>query len=315
MRKGRILFVGLLVLLLGLFLWWQNGIQAPDSRNNEESIFVVNKGAAIRQIGNSLKDQGFIKDPVIFFLYVKKEGIDTEIQAGSYRLSPSMTLPQVMNNLQHGTIDVWVTIPEGYRAEEIAEVLESSLSSYGPNWIEVLKNNEGYLFPDTYLFPLEADVDSIVSIMRNNFNAKIDSVGLNSNSPNLHEIITIASLIEREAIKDDEKFIISSVIKNRLDNGMGLDIDATLQYIIGGSSVGWWNVPTGEERRIDSPYNTYKYSGLPPGPIANPGIVAIEAALNPSKSLYYFYIHDTNGDIHFAKTLSEHNANVNKYLK
>lgn len=315
MRKGRILFVGLLVLLLGLFLWWQNGIQAPDSRNNEESIFVVNKGAAIRQIGNSLKDQGFIKDPVIFFLYVKKESIDTEIQAGSYRLSPSMTLPQVMNNLQHGTIDIWVTIPEGYRAEEIAEVLESSLSSYGPNWIEVLKNNEGYLFPDTYLFPLEADVDSIVSIMRNNFNAKIDSVGLNSNSPNLHEIVTIASLIEREAIKNDEKFIISSVIKNRLDNGMGLDIDATLQYIIGGGSVGWWNVPTGEERRIDSPYNTYKYSGLPPGPIANPGIVAIEAALNPSKSLYYFYIHDTNGDIHFAKTLSEHNANVNKYLK
>jgi len=247
-------------------------------------------------------------------LYVKKKGIDTGIQAGSYRLSPSMTLQQVMDTLQHGTIDVWVTIPEGFRAEEIAEVLEDTLISYQPEWVDKLKQNEGYLFPDTYLIPTEADIDSVISIMRNNFNTKVESIGLDPQS-NLNEIVIIASLIEREAITDNEKFIISSVIDNRLNAGMGLDIDATLQYIKGKSNGNWWTVPTGEERQINSPYNTYRNAGLPPGPISNPGIVAIEAAMNPSKSPYFFYIHDREGNIYFAENLNEHNENVNRYLK
>jgi len=314
MKKTSVIFGGLLVVIVGFFLWWNNGMQAPDSKNTENSIFVINKGTAIRQVGNDLKEQGFIKDPVIFFLYVKKKGIDTGIQAGSYRLSPSMTLQQVMDTLQHGTIDVWVTIPEGFRAEEIAEVLEDTLISYQPEWVDKLKQNEGYLFPDTYLIPTEADIDSVISIMRNNFNTKVESIGLDPQS-NLNEIVIIASLIEREAITDNEKFIISSVIDNRLNAGMGLDIDATLQYIKGKSNGNWWTVPTGEERQINSPYNTYRNAGLPPGPISNPGIVAIEAAMNPSKSPYFFYIHDREGNIYFAENLNEHNENVNRYLK
>jgi UPF0755 protein len=314
MKKTSVIFGGLLVVVIGFFLWWNNGMQAPDLKNTENSIFVINKGTAIRQVGNDLKEQGFIKDPVIFFLYVKKEGIDTGIQAGSYRLSPSMTLQQVMDTLQHGTIDVWVTIPEGFRAEEIAEVLEDTLISYQPEWVDKLKQNEGYLFPDTYLIPTEADIDSVISIMRNNFNTKVESIGLDPQS-NLNEIVIIASLIEREAITDNEKFIISSVIDNRLNAGMGLDIDATLQYIKGKSNGSWWTVPTGEERQINSPYNTYRNAGLPPGPISNPGIVAIEAAMNPSKSPYFFYIHDREGNIYFAENLNEHNENVNRYLK
>jgi UPF0755 protein len=150
--------------------------------------------------------------------------------------------------------------------------------------------------------------------MRNNFNTKVESIGLDPQS-NLNEIVIIASLIEREAITDNEKFIISSVIDNRLNAGMGLDIDATLQYIKGKSNGSWWTVPTGEERQINSPYNTYRNAGLPPGPISNPGIVAIEAAMNPSKSPYFFYIHDREGNIYFAENLNEHNENVNRYLK
>src|SRR3989344_8895946 len=142
MKKTSVLFGGLVIIIIGFFIWWNNGISASDPKNTQNSIFVINKGTTIRQVGNDLKEQGFIKDPVIFFLYVKKEGIDTGIQAGSYRLSPSMTLPQVMDTLQHGTIDVWVTIPEGYRSEEIAEVLESSLTSYQPEWVDKLKQNE-----------------------------------------------------------------------------------------------------------------------------------------------------------------------------
>lgn len=290
-------------------------MKAPDPKNETASIFVINKGTAIRQVGNDLKEQGFIKDPVVYFLYLKKEGIEKEIQAGSYRLSPSMTLPQVLDALQHGTIDVWVTIPEGYRAEEIAQVLESSLSSYEPSWVETLKDNEGYLFPDTYLVPHAADIDTVVSIMRNNFNTKVIEAGLDPDGSNMRRAVIIASLIEREAIRDDEKPLISSVINNRLANGMALDIDATLQYIKGVDQEGnWWSVPTGEERQIDSPYNTYQNPGLPPTPIANPGIVAIEAAISPEQSPYYFYIHDTDGQVHFAETLEGHNRNVDQYL-
>lgn len=315
MKRIYTLIIIALVFVVGFFVWWQNGISAPDSSNKSSSIFVISKGTAIRQVGNDLKDQGFIKDPVIYFLYLKKEGIEKEIQAGSYKLSPSMTLPQVMDTLQHGTIDVWVTIPEGYRAEEIAQVLESSVSTYDPSWVEALKDNEGYLFPDTYLVPHSADVNTIISIMRSNFNKKVEGVGIDPNGSSISRAVIIASLIEREAITDDEKPLISSVINNRLQNGMALDIDATLQYIKGVDDQGnWWSVPTGEERQINSPYNTYRNAGLPPTPIANPGIVAIEAALSPERSPYYFYIHDTTGKIHFAETLEGHNRNVNEYL-
>jgi len=316
MRKISVVIILLAIAAFGLFIWWQNGIKAPSPANQQESIFVINKGENVREIGNDLKEAGFIKDPVVFFLYVKKEGIDTEIQAGSYRLSPSMTLPQVIETLQHGTIDVWITIPEGFRAEEIADVLKDSISSYNDLWIAILKENEGYLFPDTYLIPHEAEVEQVVSIMRNNFNAKIESIGLSTNSPNLDRLVTIASLIEREALTDEEKSLIASVIQNRLNSGMALDIDATLQYIKGKNADGsWWSVPTASDRQINSPYNTYRNPGLPPAPIANPGIAAIQAALNPSESSYYFYLHDTNGNIHFSETLEEHNGKVNKYLR
>jgi len=132
----------------------------------------------------------------------------------------------------------------------------------------------------------------------------------------MHRILTIASLIEREALVDEEKPLISSVIHNRLNSGMALDIDATLQYAKGKDSQGkWWSIPRSEDTSIDSPYNTYLNPGLPPGPIGNPGIGAIKAAVNPEESSFYFYIHDSTGEVHFAETLEEHNENIQKYLQ
>lgn len=314
MKKRYILLLIVILSALGFFVWWSNGVSPVDKTNTESKVFVVPKGAAVRAIGNSLKEEGLIRDPVIFFLYVKKNNLDTSIQAGSFKLSPSMSLEQIIKNMQTGSIDVWVTIPEGYRSEEVAEVLEQTLETYEDSWVSVLKENEGFLFPDTYLIPKDADVNTVINIMRNNFNLKLNEANIDPNDPNILEIVTKASLIEREAITDEEKPIIASVISNRLNEGMGLDIDATLQYITG-TSDGWWEVPTGEERRIDSPYNTYRYAGLPPGPIANPGIEAIKAAVNPSRTPYYYYIHDSSGQSHFAETLEEHNRNVNEYLR
>lgn len=314
MKKASVVFIGIIVILVGFFIWWQYGNSPVDQKDESSKIFVVPKGAAVRAIANDLKQQDLIRDPVIFFLYVKKNNLETKIQAGSHKLSPSMSLKQVIDSMQSGSVDVWVTIPEGYRSEEIAETLAQTLDTYDESWISALKSEEGFLFPDTYLVPRDAEVQTIINIMKNNFSAKVTEAGIDPEAGNIVEIVTIASLIEREAITDDEKPMISSVINNRLNEDMGLDIDATLQYITG-TSGSWWEVPTGEERTIDSPYNTYRYAGLPPGPIANPGIEAIKAAVNPAQSSYFYYIHDTTGKSHFAQTLDQHNDNVNTYLR
>lgn len=315
MRKILIVIILAAIVSFITFLWWRNGVAAVNKKDSSQKVFVIPKGAAIRVIGNDLKEQGLIRDPVVFFIYIKKNNLEYKIQAGSYKLSPSMNLAQIMETINHGTIDTWVTIPEGYRSEEIAEVLEKEIPTFEASWVPTLKQEEGYLFPDTYLIPKDADIETVISIMKNNFYAKIESIGLSQTDPKLSEIVILASLIEREALRDDEKPMIASVLYNRLNDGMALDIDATLQYAKGKNSAGkWWEVPLGADRKIDSPYNTYLYPGTPPGPIANPGIEAISAAKDPASSDYFFYIHDPKGNVHFAKTLSEHNANIEKYL-
>lgn len=315
MRKLGFLIGLIAVLLVGGFLWWSNGIKAVDVNDTSTKLFVVSPGSNVREIGNDLKEEGLIKDPVAFFVYVKLNGLDKKVQAGDFRLSPSMDLATVLEQLQKGSLDVWVTVPEGKRAEEVAEILSQSLPGYDSSWDSQLVANEGYLFPDTYLIPRDANVDRVISIMRNNFFTKVAELGLDESSQNLNRVLTMASLIERESRIEDEMPIIASVIQNRINDGMSLDIDATLQYIVGEKDGKWWYPPTGAEKSINSPYNTYRNVGLPPGPICNPGINAIRAALNPGTSDYYYYIHDNTGKVHFAKNISEHNANVSRYLR
>src|SRR3989344_2216037 len=314
MKKITILFtIIVIVISAGIILWIDQNAPA-DPKSKTSSIFVVNKGDGVREIATNLKAKGLIKNQVVFFLIIKQLGLDKKIQAGDFRLSPKMTTAEIAQNLTHGTLDIWITIPEGKRAEEVAEILEKEFETYDLSWRRTLISNEGYLFPDTYLVPKNADINNIISIMKNNFNAKIKSVNLSQNDSRLKEVIIIASLIEREAITDNEKPIIASVIDNRLKAGMSLDIDATLQYIKGQDVTGeWWSIPTIEEKKIISEFNTYRNAGLPPFPISNPGIEAIKAALNPQDSDYYYYIHDAEGNVHFAKTLAEHNANIKKY--
>lgn len=314
----KVWVVAVLAVIIGFIAlsWWRNGSAPVNPKDTSQKVFVIPKGAAIRIIGNDLKEQGLIKDPVVFFLYIRKNGLDKRIQAGSYKLSPSMNLSQLVNELQQGTVDVWVTIPEGYRAGEIAEVLKENVGTYDESWVDALEAEEGYLFPDTYLVPKDADIATIVSIFTNNFYNKVGTIGLTRESRDLEDIVTMASLIEREALIDEEKPLIASVLHNRLEDGMSLDIDATLQYIKGkGTNGKWWSVPTADDKNLNSLYNTYKNIGLPPGPIANPGLEAIRAAQNPGESNYYFYIHDTTGKVHFARTLEEHNRNVERYLR
>lgn len=297
------------------FFWWQNGKRPADAQDTSNKIFIVEKAAGMREIANNLKEEGLIKDPVVFFLLVKQLKLDQKIQAGDFRLSPSMTAEQIAKELTTGSIDIWVTIPEGKRATEIAEILKEKMPQYDDSWVAALEEKEGYLFPDTYLIPKDYSIENIITIFTNTFNAKIAEAGIDSDDPQLNDIVIIASLLEREAKTNDEKPIISGIIQNRLDSDIALQIDATIQYAKGKVGSKWWMpVTLAEYKSVDSPYNTYLSTGLPPGPISNPGIESLKAAANPEETNYVYYLHGRDGVIRYARTLDEHNANTRKYL-
>ncbi|MGA2911073.1 MAG: endolytic transglycosylase MltG [Candidatus Levyibacteriota bacterium] len=317
MKRLVALITILVVLAVGIFLWWQNGLLAANSSDKAPKIFVIDKSEGVREIANNLKTAGLIRDPIVFFLYARINGLDKQIQAGDFRLNPAMTMSEVASDLTHGTLDIWVTIPEGYRADEIADLFKEKLPSYNESWRAALDANEGYLFPDTYLIPRDADVNTVITLMKNNFQTKYDSVR-NEKTTNLTDAQTIilASIIEREAMFAQDRPLVASVFINRLNIGMALGSDPTVMYALGyqPDTKTWWKKDlTAADLEIDSPYNTRKNPGLPPGPISNPGLSAIEAALNPAKTDYLYFFADKQGHLHFATTLQGHEANIAKY--
>lgn len=316
MKKLIIVAILLIIVIFGSVIWWRAGASSVDSNNKKSIIFVVVKGDGVREISNRLKTQGLIKSPIVFFLLVRQLGIDKKIEAGDFRLSPSMTAQEIAENLTHGTLDIWVTVPEGKRAAEIAEILKEKIPTYDFTWTSTLASQEGYLFPDTYLIPKDADIGMIVNQMRGNFDVKYATLDAANSDLTQEKIVILASLIEREAITDAEKPIISGILHNRLNTGMAMQVDSTIQYAKGQnmSNKKWWEGVTIEEyKSVASDYNTYLFTGLPPGPISNPGLEALRAAASPADTDYLYYLHDKDLKIRYAKTLSEHNGNIEKY--
>mgnify|MGYP001607016336 CR=1 FL=1 len=209
MRRLTAVLILLIVAIAGEVLWWKNGVSAVNSKSKDSIIFVVSKGMGVKEISTNLKGKGLIKSSVVFFLLVKQLGIDKKIEAGDFRLSPSMTAQEIAENLTHGTLDIWVTVPEGKRATEIAEILKEKMSTYDMSWPTTLAKNEGYLYPDTYLIPKDANIDIIVNQMRGNFDAKYATLNTANTKLTQQEIVILTSLIEREAITDAEKPIIA----------------------------------------------------------------------------------------------------------
>jgi UPF0755 protein len=317
MKRIVTVIVLLLILSSGLLLWWQNGLLNVNASDKTPQIFVVKNGEGVREIANNLKTAGLIRDPIVFFLYARVKGLDKQIQAGDFRLNPSMSMADVTSNLTHGTLDIWTTIPEGLRADEIADLLKTKIPSYNESWRSILEANEGYLFPDTYLIPRDADVNIILSLMKGNFQTKYDSVK-NTKTTVLSDAQTviIASIIEREAIFAADRPLVASVLINRMNIGMALGSDPTVQYALGyqPDTKSWWKKDlTADDLLINSPYNTRKNAELPPTPISNPGLSAIEAALAPANTDYLYFFSDKQGHLHFATTLAGHNANIKKY--
>ena len=312
-----------------------------EKKNTDGTVSLTRKEVKVADmdyVADLLIENGLIEYKFLFKLFASFTGGDTELSAGAYELNSDMDYSALLTNMGRNSATkqvVKVTIPEGYTVDQIFALLEekgvasvkelremAATHDYKFEWLVELEiplgdyhRLEGFLFPDTYEFYMGHDPLYVINKMLQAFNSKIkpylDEIRENEDY-DLHDIVTIASLIEKETDGTDQTTI-ASVIYNRLENTTAstagfLQIDATLAYINGGK------VPTNADKEIDSPYNTYLHKGLPAGPIANPGMEALYAALHPEKTGYYYYVLNPETNRHeFKKTYEGHQELVNKY--
>jgi UPF0755 protein len=316
-RRGIIRYLfSFLLLLLASAAGFLFVVLTP--HNSPATAFVVDQGMSAGAVAVRLEEKGAISSSLSFRALIKLTGTARDIKAGEYDLSGRCNQWQVLKDLAGGRVKYHIiTVPEGYTVSQIADLLQKSGAGNEAQFRAaarignrsrpaVLYAMEGYLFPDTYRIPAGMKEPAIVSMMNRRFNevtAPLDMVRVSAQrglTP--HDLLTIASLIEKEAAVPDDRRVIASVIYNRLSMGMRLECDATVQYIM----------PEHKERvlytdlKIDSPYNTYRNAGLPPGPIANPGLASLKAALQPAKTDYFFYVAGSGGRHVFSRTYQEH---------
>jgi len=315
----------LFAIAVAALIWFILTARPVDSKSTTAQIFVVTKGDSIDAIGTKLKDSGLIRSKVAFKITVVKEGLTSQLEAGDFRLRPDMTTLEIAQELTHGTLDIWVTLLEGWRREEMAEAIESEFTSRGAEFskqefINLTKSDEGYLFPDTYLFPRDATTTTIVSIITSTFDKRITNqmrTDITESNRTLDQVITVASMVEREARKEADRPLVAGILWKRLDADWPLQVDATLQFALGFDRLKdtWWREPSAADKKITSGYNTYQNTGLPPGPISSPSLSSIKAAIYPESSDHWFYLTDLNGNMHYSETIEQHNANISRYLR
>lgn len=341
------IFCLILITVISAFLYLYSQTQ-PVSKNadSEEIRFEVEYGTSVYKISTMLKANGIIKNEKIFYYSLKSPKIISKIcpkdsvpekiefKSGIYYLNPTMNYAQIINTLSSGRQEyIKVSIPEGLTITKIGELLEENeicnkidfknacYDSSIVNKYKIPGNSlEGYLFPDTYFFTSHMAVEQIIEMMINNFYSKIKEIeGLTDKSPeDLFYTVKLASIVEREYRIEDEAPIIASVFSNRLRRTIGLYSCATIEYIL--TEIEGRPHPDRiliEDTKIDSPYNTYKYAGLPPGPISNPGLVALNAAAHPAKTKYYFFqiVDPEEGRHVFTTTFDEHIESHSLYTK
>lgn len=325
----KVFFLLISISAIGLFLVYSSYkkiLNAPITGNiNDKKVFIIEEGLTASQVLTKLKTENIINEnqETVLKFYIKFEK-EPQFKKGTFKFPLNIPLKEIILALENPDItDIWITIPEGLRKDEIGKIIskeyegvegavfsEKEFTKLTSNTEYIyslgltnVTNLEGYLFPDKYLMPAQATTDYIIRTLVKTFKEKTGEI--------TKDQLIIASMIEREGLSDLDRPGISDVIRKRLEQGWLLQIDATLLYFY----KDWKHTITLEDTKKDHPYNTYKKIGLPPTPICNPGISAINAAKNPKKNNYYYYIHDNNGNVYFATTLAEHEANIFKYLR
>ena len=304
--------------------------------DDSEVVLTIPPGSTTDQIADQLREAGVIRSALAFRLRARQSGLDGSFQAGQHVLRLNMSVDEAIEALQKAEVqDRVLTLIEGWRREEIAAYLETQNALSASEFLtltagagferDFLKERpdtaslEGYLFPDTYRIENETTTTEFIEGLLNQFSRKIGggvSDGFQVNGLNIHQAVTLAAIVEREAQAPAERPMIASVFYNRLNVNMHLGADPTVQYALGyqESEGRWWKKAlTYEDLRVASPYNTYANVGLPPGPICNPGLASLQAVAAPAQSDFYFFVAKGDGSHVFSRTLEEHNANVRKY--
>lgn len=283
---------------------------------------LISSGESVQEIGEKLQATG-VMNSLVFVSYVRFKNLTSKIQAGKYEIPLTLTPIQVVELLQHGTFDVRLTFLEGWRREQDRDYALEKLAvddeSFSAEFEDLTKALEGYLFPDTYIVPIDIDAQSLVALLKQNFEKKYQEniLPLQSGSGlTKKQIVIIASLLERETAGgtgSEEMKTIAGILIRRWKSGWRLEVDATVQYVLGyqAKTKEWWkDTITAADKKIDLRYNTYKYAGLPPGPIANPGLSTLLAVVNYKRNTsYWFYLHCKDGKVRYASTLEDHIAN------
>lgn len=307
-------------------------LSQPAGLDDSPVTFIVEQGETAEDIAQRLEEQGLVRDGELFRRYVQYYGLDAEIEAGEFTLRQTMTIPEIAETLQEGEPpQQTVMIPEGLRLEQIAEAAAEQttiskdafliLSTTGWRDLDLeygflthLPEDatlEGFLFPDTYRLPEEATATDLLRRMLGAFDARVtDEIRASAANQgfDVYELVTLASIVEREAVLEDERPLIAGVYYNRLQESWRLDADPTVQYALG-SSGEWWPQLSTADLDTQSPYNTYRNFGLPPGPICNPGLAAIRSTAYPADTEYFFFLADCteeDGSHLFSVTQDEH---------
>ncbi|MCT4621517.1 MAG: endolytic transglycosylase MltG [Marinisporobacter sp.] len=323
--KGLILLCIVIIVLGFGKIHFNKQIEPVNRNNNEEVMINIPMGVSTKQIARILYKEDMVNSEWAFRILSKKSKADGKMKAGNYFLKKNMSSEEIIKKLVNGDTvkdTIKVTIPEGFELEQIAKRLEEKGLTTEKEFINIAENEdfdyafledlpagknrlEGFLFPDTYEIAKNDTPKEIIIKMLNRFdNIFVDEYYKRAEELNMtvNDIVTLASIIEREAKVDKERSIVSSVFYNRIEKRMPLQSCATVQYILGERKARL----TLKDIAIDSPYNTYKQDGLPPKPIASPGKASIEAALYPNKTDYLYFVVSKNGEHHFSKTYKEH---------
>lgn len=327
------IILAILTLLISVVLvsgiWYISSLKPVKLGDTSPQIFTVSDEESAGSIVSRLEKQKIIRSSLAAKIYLKATNQEKKLSPGTYSLNPKLPATETLSQLFRGPKNIKVTIPEGWRREQIALRISSLFSEAHTNFdvqafIDQTATMEGQLFPDTYLISPRSSTSDIVNLLHRTF---LQKSGLNIDNPALNypseltdkQILIIASLVEREAAFEADRQIVASIIKKRLLSSWPLQIDATIQYAISSScpiispGCDWW--PPVSNVNYPSAYNTYQNLGLPPGPICNPGISSILAVKNSTDTDYWYYLTGNDGKTYYAETLSQHNRNIDKYLR
>jgi len=330
--KPRFLII-FFIILLGIFFIWQGMCLPKDSAFTENKLFSIERGQNLFKIAENLEKEDLIKNKFLFDFYVLITGTQRKLQAGEYLVNPSMNITEIAKKIISGDIvKEEITIIEGWTLKDIGFYFENKGMFQAEELYDERADVEGYFFPDTYQIRRGVTLEEIINKVVNNFNKKLTEElrsEIERQRKTIFEIVTMASLLEKEVKTKEEKEIVSGIFWKRIKERMPLDSCATIAYILRASEKypegrilggGNWTFEEmrkeiAEGKEIDSPYNTYKYLGLPSGPICNPGLESIIATVYPKDSEYWYYLSTPEGETIFSKTLEEHNIAQAKYLK